>query len=180
MPRAVFLLALEKQTIDDVKTELDSLLVFAAEEKDFFAFLDSPYFNTESKKNLVERVFAGHLSELTTNFLYVVVRNSRAAYLPFMIREYNQLWLNNYDCWLVVATVSEQIGDERKRSLHHQISAAIRKNIELKVVVDPSIIGGTIIRYGDNLIDNSIRKRLTEAVETIKYNCSQRGRIDEI
>jgi F-type H+-transporting ATPase subunit delta len=178
--RAVFSVALEQKTIDDVGAELDALLVFAREEKEFFDFLDSPYFGEESKKNFVQRVFAGRFSPLTTNFLFVVIKNSRARYLPFIVSKYSQLWFDNYGICPVVVTVSEEISDERKRSIQQQISDAIRKNVELRVVIDPSIIGGIIIRYGDNLIDNSVRNRLTNAVEAVINNCNQRGRIDEI
>ena len=178
--RAVFSVAQEQKAIDDVGTELDSLLFFARKEKDFFDFLDSPYFNLESKKNFVQRVFAGRFSPITTNFLFIVIKNSRAKYLPFIISKYSQLWFENYGICPVAVTVSEQISYERKRVIHQQISEAIRKNVELKVEVDPKIIGGIIIRYGDNLIDNSIRNRLANAVEKVIYNCNQRGRIDEI
>jgi F-type H+-transporting ATPase subunit delta len=177
---AVFSVALEQKTIDNVGTELDALLVLARQEKELFDFLDSPYYSIENKKSFVQRVFAGRFSQLTTNFLLVIIKNSRARYLPYIISRYSQLWFDNYDICPVVVTVSEQISDERKRSIHQRISDAIRRNVELKVHIDPSIIGGIIIRYGDNLIDNSVRKRLNGAVETVIHNCSQRGRIDEI
>lgn len=178
--KAIFSLALEQNIIDDVNIELDYILAASREEKVFLPFLSSPYFDIESKKKLLEKVFQGRLTELTANFLFVVVKNDRAKYIPQIISEYGRLWLSSYDCLPIVATVSEKFNDEQKRDLHNRISAAVKKDIELKIVVDPSIIGGIIIRFGDNLIDNSVRKRLIETVKTIKYNCSHRGRIDEI
>jgi F-type H+-transporting ATPase subunit delta len=97
-----------------------------------------------------------------------------------MIDRYGKLWFENYHCCPVVATVSEPLSDERIRNLSHQIAASIKRNIELRVVVDPSIIGGVIIRYGENVLDNSVRRRLAEAVKTVKSYCRERGRIDEI
>ena len=63
--QALFSLARELNIIDDVKTELDSLTVFADEEKDFLTFLDSPYFKTDSKIKLIEKVFSGRYNEIT-------------------------------------------------------------------------------------------------------------------
>jgi F-type H+-transporting ATPase subunit delta len=178
--QAQFSLAEDLNIIDDIKTDLDALMVFADEEKDFLPFLDSPYFNTDSKKKLIEKVFSDRLNEITMNFLFVVIKNGRVEYLPLIIDGYSQLWFEHYHCCPVTATTSEPLSDERIRNLSHQIAAAIQRNIELKVVADPSIIGGVIIRYCDNVIDNSVRKRLTEAVKTIKSRCRERGRIDEI
>ncbi len=178
--RAVFSVALEQKAVDDVGAELDSLLLFAKEEKYFFEFLDSPYFGIETKKNFIQKVFEGQFSQLTTNFLQIIIRNSRARYLPFIISRYSQLWFDYYDICPVEVTLSEKISEETKRGIHQQISDAIHRNVELKVEVDPSIIGGIIIRYRDNLIDNSIKSRLTNAIDSVIYNCSQRGRIDEI
>jgi F-type H+-transporting ATPase subunit delta len=177
---ALFSLAGEMNVIDDVKTDLDSLAVFADEEKDFLALLESPYFNTGSKIEFIEKVFSGRYQEITLNFLSVVIKNGRVEYLPVMIETYSRLWFEYYHCCPVTATTSEPLSDERVSSLSHQIAAAIQKNIELKVVVDPSIIGGVIIRYSDNVIDNSVKRRLTEAVKNIRIHCRERGRIDEV
>ena len=178
--QAIFSLATEQKTIDDVKTDLDALMEFADKEESFLGFLASPYFNAQTKNELILKVFSDHLTQLTMNFLFVVMKNGRAGYLPFMIDRYSKLWFDNYHCCPVVATLSEPVSDERIRNLSHLIAAAIRRNIELKVVVDRSIIGGAIIRYGANVVDNSVRRRLAEAVKTIKAYCRERGRIDEI
>jgi F-type H+-transporting ATPase subunit delta len=178
--QAIFSLATEQKTIDDVKTDLDALMEFADKEESFLDFLASPYFNAQTKNELILKVFSDRLTELVMNFLFVVMKNGRAAYLPFMIDRYGKLWFDNYHCCPVVATVSEPLSVERIRNLSHQIAASIKRNIELRVVVDPSIIGGVIIRYGENVVDNSVRRRLAETVKTIKNYCRERGRIDEI
>ena len=114
------------------------------------------------------------------NFLFVVMKKWPSSDLPFMIDRYGKLWFENYHCCSVVATVSEPLSDERITIFSHQIAASIKKNIELRVIVDPSIIGGVIIRYGENVVDNSVRRRLAETVKTVKNYCRERGRIDEV
>ena len=97
-----------------------------------------------------------------------------------ILKEEIKQYKSKLDCCPVVATVSEPLSDERIRNLSHRIASAVRRNIELKVVVDPSIIGGVIIRYGENVVDNSVRRRLAETVKTVKNYCRERGRIDEV
>lgn len=178
--QAIFSLAAEQKIIDDVKTDLDALVEFADREKDLLPFLASPYFNFETKKKLIEGVFANRLTELTMKFLFVVIKNNRIEFLGVIAEQYSSLWFDYYQCCPVSAVVSEPLSDERKRILSHKIAAALGKNIELKFAVDPLIIGGIILRYQGNLIDNSVKRRLVDAIKTIKSHCSQRGQIDEI
>jgi F-type H+-transporting ATPase subunit delta len=176
----LFALALEQNIIDDVKTDLDSLMVFSADEGDFLTFLASPNFDIKIKKELIERVFADKFNELTVNFLMVVIINGRAGLLLYIAQAYSNMWFDYYQCSQVTITVSSPLSSEQLRTLSNRIVAAMRGNIELKVVTEPAIIGGIIIRYGDKVIDNSVRSRLSAAVRTIKNRCIERGRIDEI
>ena len=176
----LFSLGLEQNIIDDVKTDLDALIAFGADESDFLSFLASPYFDAGCKKQLIEKVFRDRLTDLTMNFLMVVIKNERAFWLPSIIEAYSRIWFANYQCCQVTATVSEPISEQQVRNLNNRIAVAIRENIEFKVVVDKSIIGGIIIRYGDKVINNSVKSRLTAAVKTIINRCMERGRIDEI
>jgi F-type H+-transporting ATPase subunit delta len=56
---------------------------------------------------------------------------------------------------------------ERREKLAQALSEATGKDVELKVIVDPSIVGGIVARVGDQVIDGSIRRRLELARERL-------------
>ncbi|HEV3475166.1 MAG TPA: ATP synthase F1 subunit delta, partial [Actinomycetota bacterium] len=62
----------------------------------------------------------------------------------------------------VVAEVrtAVELTDEHRRSLAEALERATGKKVELKAIVDPSVIGGVVARVGDQVIDGSIRRRL--------------------
>jgi F-type H+-transporting ATPase subunit delta len=59
------------------------------------------------------------------------------------------------------------IGDEQRERLAEALGRATGKHVTVKVVVDPSVIGGAVARVGDTVIDGTIRHRLEKLREAI-------------
>ena len=178
--RTLFSLADESKTTADVKNDLDAFWGVVASEKDFAALIASPCFYTDYKEQLVGRVFSGRLSELTMNFLMVVIRHDRAKFLSQIISKYNELWEDQQGCRSVRATVSRAMNEDEIVKLSLDIAAAMSRKVRLDVVVDPSIVGGIIIRYSDKVVDNTVKNRLQRAVNAITSGEKRRVRINEV
>lgn len=165
--QAIFELAEQPRLIDVLKGDLDLLADITAQIKEFAAMMVSPSFREEHKKQLILDVFSGKLNELTMNFLLVAVEHNRMGFLPNIIAKYNELWEAYHGTHRVKVVVSRPIDRQEIEKLTERIAAAINGRVRLEVVVNPSIIGGAIIRYGDKLIDNSIRNRLQLVVKEV-------------
>jgi ATP synthase F1 delta subunit len=122
---------------------------------------------------LVSEVFAGRLNELTENLLMVVVEHNRMKYLPQIIAKYDEFWEAANGMYRVKVVVSKQMEKLEVEKLTADIASAIDGRVRLELAVSPSIIGGIIIRYGNKVVDNSVRNRL---FRTVKDIMSQRNR----
>lgn len=164
----LFQLAKERNELDLIKSDFDDIDQFMFSEGDFGAILASPFLSPEQKNELVQKLFAGKVSELTISFLRAAGVRNRLAALADVIKKYNKLYRaskGHKDIWM---TVSHALDDNEKEEICASLVAALRtENITLKINVEPAIIGGAIIRYSGKMIDNSIRTRLNRAVETI-------------
>ena len=158
--QAVFELSEQSQSIDVLKNDFDILTGLIAQSKELEAMLNSPSFHEEDKKRLIDEVFSGKLNELTVNLLMVAIEHNRARFLPQIIARYNELWEARNGLHRVKVMVSKAMDNAEIEKLKENIAAAISGRVKLEVVVNPSIIGGIVIRYGDKVIDNSIRNRL--------------------
>jgi F-type H+-transporting ATPase subunit delta len=76
----------------------------------------------------------------------------------------------------VKVTVSKPLNEGEVERLSADIASAINKKVKLELAVDPSIIGGITIRYGDKMVDNTVRSRLQQAVKTIIEQGRRRGK----
>jgi len=172
--QTLFDLAGSESIIDVVKSDVESILGVALQEDDFMKFMISPYFPTDYKKDVAAKMFSGRLNELTMNFLMVVIKNGRMKYLSSILQRYNCLWEESHGYCPVNVTVSQQLNGIEIEKLSADISSAINKKVRLDVYVDPSVLGGIIIRCGEKHIDNTVRTRLSLMVRTITDRSQRR------
>lgn len=165
--QSLFELAKEQHVMDAFKKDLDLLSAVAEQEGDFIRLLGSPYFSVENKEGLLNKTLSGRVGELTLNFLKVALKHHRAAILPAILVECDKLWDEYCGCCPVKVTVCRPLDDGEVSKLRADIAEAVDKKVRLAVVVDPQIMGGMEIRYGEMLIDNTIRNRLQRAVKTV-------------
>jgi F-type H+-transporting ATPase subunit delta len=172
--QSLFELADRQQGVDTVSSDLNILAGIIGQEEDFIKLLDSPYFSTDYKEQLVRKLLSGVAANLTLDFLMVVIRHGRARLLTDIIGRYAELWDAYHGYYHVKVTVPRALEDGQAKVLSDDIAAAMNSNVKLEVAVDPDIIGGAIIRCGDKVIDNSIRNRVDVAVKTVMSRIKSR------
>ena len=129
--------------------------------------LSSPSMTAEQQAQLLLDVCGEGLSEKVKNFVRVLSGYKRLALLPEIASQFSDLKSRQEKTMEVAITSAFPIGDDVTK----QISAALGKkwqcNIELETKVDPALLGGAVIRAGDNVIDASVRGRILKLAEVL-------------
>jgi F-type H+-transporting ATPase subunit delta len=178
--KALYDLAENFGIVEEVKEEMILLGALIEQEKEFLHIMSSPQFSADYKQSLLNKMFSGKISDLTFNFLLEVDRHNRTMYLLQMIDGFSEIWDAHHGISIVELTLHENIDPNELASATQAISAAMGKQVQLKLTVKPAIMGGAVIRYGESVIDNSIKNRLYRAVHTIMDSCKQVRIKDEI
>lgn len=160
-------LAGQSKIIDAVEEDMEGVAILLERGPGFQAFLSSPYFAEQTKRDLVRKTLAGKLNALTLNFLSVVIDHDRGRLLPEIIDRYKQLYRVYRGYQAVTAIVASPLPQDREAKMAEELGAAMHAKVDLEVRVDPSILGGVIFRYGDRMLDNSLRGRLVRTVNQI-------------
>jgi F-type H+-transporting ATPase subunit delta len=171
----LFELADESHQVDPIMDDLAVIEKVLQENPEFAAMLGSPWFDLEYKSGLLAKLFTGRATDLTLDFLMVATLHDRLMYLPQMVVKYRQLWEARQGLQTVRATVSAQESAAKVQQLSEEIAAILRSKVKLEVLVDPSIMGGMVLRYEDKVIDNSVRTRLHCAMATIMKRQNMQG-----
>jgi F-type H+-transporting ATPase subunit delta len=166
--------------VEEVKEEMILLETLIEQEREFLHIMSSPQFSSEYKQSLLNKMFAGKFSELALNFLFEVDRHNRTMYLLQIIGKFGELWDAHHGISIVELTFHENLNSNELANVTQAISNAMGKQVQLKLNVKPAIMGGAIIRYGESVIDNSIKARLNQAVHTIMDTCKQIRIKDEV
>jgi len=165
--RSLLELAEQSRSVDAVANDLEMVAMLLEQNPDFEAFLASPYFAEQTKRDLVRKVLTGKLQALTLNFLSVMIDHDRGMFLPAIIGRYRQLYRVYQGYRTVEVTVAQPMSDEQAQKLSRELAEAMQAKVDLDVHVDPSILGGVVIRYEDKMVDNSVKGRLARTVNQL-------------
>lgn len=158
--QALIEISQERKTLDSYEKELQEVIDYIINEKNLKETWFSKELTTDDKKKVIKDFFAEKVSNIILNFLCLVIDKHRENFLVDIFMAYKAQGdiLRNIQDAEVRSAV--QITDKDFRILQEKLSAMTGKNIRLHAKIDPSLVGGLVIRIGDQVIDGSVIKRL--------------------
>jgi F-type H+-transporting ATPase subunit delta len=164
--KALLELAIEKNKIDQVTSDISTLLQANNETKEFQLFLDSPVINAE-KKNSIFRVLFPKFDEITVLFIELITKNRRESLIP-QIAESFESQLKTYKGIFPITLISAQLLDANtKAAIISKVQATISGKLEVTEEIDTTLIGGFVVKMGDNRIDASVSNQLKNLKQSL-------------
>ncbi len=159
---SLFDLALEAGKVDAVAASLDGFQAMIDESADLKRLVLSPVFSAEDQtKALVAISEKAGLDAIVGNFLKVVASNRRLFALPGMIKAYRQIAAAHKGEVTADVTTAHALSAEQENELKAALKGVTGKDVALAVTIDPSILGGLIVKIGSRQIDTSLRTKLS-------------------
>jgi F-type H+-transporting ATPase subunit delta len=124
-------------------------------------FLESPRVSAAEKNAVLAKAFQDRLPRMLVRFLQLLVHNRRQMLIPDIASEYMALLDEVEGRVHAEVTVARAMDEASEQEIAGQLSRAIGKTVVPHVTVDPSILGGIVVRYGDTLMDGSVRRKLS-------------------
>ena len=156
---ALFESAKAKGTLDSAHTTLNELGVALAETADLRRALFNPSFADTGKKAILTKLTAGSDAPVR-NLLLLLVDNGRLPALPDLIVNFDERYREANRQVELELTTAIPIADDEGERIRAELAKQSGREVALTRTVDPSILGGIILRLGDKLIDKSVRGRL--------------------
>jgi F-type H+-transporting ATPase subunit delta len=157
--RALFEAAQDEGRLEKVAADLTALAGALEEVPELRAFLRNPQVDPAGKAGVLEEISAG-ADELVRNFVRVVAEKGRAGELSEMNAEFEALVARAQNRLTVELTTAYELSDDEAQSIVGTIEKASGRTIEATRSVDPSLIGGIVLKVGSFLADGSVRGRL--------------------
>jgi F-type H+-transporting ATPase subunit delta len=158
---ALFDLALEEKSLPSVEADLKRFAALLDESADLRRLIRSPVFSAEEQARAVGSVLdkAG-IGGLVGNFLKVTAANRRLFAVPGIIAAFGRLLAKHRGEVAAEVTSAEPLSATHIAALKDALKASIGKDVALETKVDPSLIGGLIVKVGSRMIDGSVRTKL--------------------
>lgn len=158
---ALYDLADESGTIDAIAADLSALQSLLTESSDFNRFIKSPVLSRDEQSKGIAAIAAkAGLSDHTTKFLGLVASNRRLFALPAMIASYHDILAARRGQVSAQVTSATELSEEQSQSLADALKAAVGNSVAVTTKVDPSILGGLIVRVGSRMVDSSLKSKL--------------------
>lgn len=163
--QAVFQIAQEADELDKWQEDLDALAVVFEEPK-FKRVLESPKVRADQKLDLAHQQLAG-LGPLALNLASLLITKGRVGIATALASEYRSILNSHRGLETAQVTTAVSLDNQSRDRIAQQLSEATGKRIILSASVSPDIIGGVVIRIGDQLIDGSTRTKLMTLREAL-------------
>ena len=158
---ALYSLKKDENSLESSQKEIKELIKVLKENPDFLVLLTSSYKEFEEKEQIIDKVFIGVDEEIKT-LIKIVVKNHRGQYLTEIFENYNSL-VNEYRGVLEGLVYStEPLSESQLAKLNSAIGKIETRPVELKNIIDPSLIGGVKVVINDHIYDGSIKRHIDD------------------
>jgi F-type H+-transporting ATPase subunit delta len=165
--QALFQVAQAEGALEQVEDELFRFARILENETRLREGLTDATLPPEHRAQMVQELLGPKASPHTTNIISFVVQQGRARELTKIIDSLVQLAAEERRKAVAEVRSAVPLDAEQRERLKEAIARATDKQVELKVLVDPSVLGGLLVRVGDQVFDGTVRRKLQMAREHI-------------
>jgi F-type H+-transporting ATPase subunit delta len=158
--KALYQLAVEEGVQESVKTDMEAILASILESEDFSTFLESPLIKSSDKIRIMNTIFQKNVQDLTLKFIHLLFAQKREAHLADISRNFIQQYKQKLGVQEAVITTAKALSSAHIKQIHDYLTNRFNVKVELSEKVDPSIIGGFVLRIEDQQINASIQSQL--------------------
>ena len=157
--RALFEAAEDEDKLDEIREQLGEFADALDEDRRLQVFFFSPYFSTQEKVDGLRRAVDG-AEPIFLNFLELLLENHRMPVIFRIRREYETHWEDLNKLLPVEVTSAVELDESTVKGIGARIEEQTGRKVELTSSVQPDILGGIVVRVGNQVLDASIRNRL--------------------
>ena len=161
-------LASEHNLLDQIEEELALVRETLLSEPRLRRILEDQKVTADAKDRLVLELFGKRLSRYPLNFLRLVVKKQREAYLLDMIDAYVAYANQKRGIVEVEVTTAAPLTDRQAELLMERLSQVTGRKVRLMTKLDEALLGGVVARIGDLVMDGSVRTRLELLGESLR------------
>ena len=166
---ALFRVVQAEGELDRVEDELFRFGKLLERNHELKTALSDQGIDKTQRQKVLEELLSDRVSPHTLSLLEFIVNQGRARQLPQILESVANLAAAARQSVVAEVRSAVPLDEEQRADLAKALSKATGKNVEVKVLVDPSVVGGIVAKVGDTVIDGSIKRRLDQLKEQVRH-----------
>lgn len=161
--KSLFDLAQEKSLTEDIQNDMLFFKRTLAENRQLALVLKNPIVRSEKKNQVVKAIFGERINPLSMAFFGIVARKNRESILDAIAAAFIDLYDESKGIKRATVTTTVPLTDELRAAFKALVTKSTgAKGVELEELTNPNLIGGYVLRIGDEQLDASLRSQLNE------------------
>lgn len=166
---ALFELADERKALDAVASDLTGLRRLIDESADLRRMIRSPVLQRDEQARAIGAIAErADLNQLTRNFVGLLARNRRLFALPDMIQAYLQILAERRGEVTAQVIAAQDLSETQRRAVDDRLRKAVGRKVVVDFRVDPSLLGGLVVKVGSRMVDASLKSKLARLALAMK------------
>ena len=158
--KALFLAAKDAGTLEKTFKDAELMHEVLGDVPEFRTLLGNPVMSPKDKRALLDRSFGKYLTPLTVKFLNLLTENNRLLFLPDMVRDFIDLYKKELGISYAQLITAVKIDPKVTEKIKESLAKYLKQQVQLTSEIDPSLIGGFILRIEDLQFDASVASAL--------------------
>jgi F-type H+-transporting ATPase subunit delta len=163
-------LAQEKNILEEIFSDMSLIYSTISNNRDLQLLLTNPVVNTDKKQAILSAVFNNKLNELSLLFLNLISAKKREAIVKNIANSFINQYKHLNNIVIAEVTTAIKLDEKQINKIVSLYKAGAENKFEIIEKVNPEIIGGFVLRVGDNQIDTSISKEIRELKKAFNEN----------
>lgn len=158
---ALFELAQDENKVAEVEKDLATFLSLYDESDDLRRVVRSPVIDADQQAKALNALFQkANIGALAGNFFQLIAKNRRLFAAPDMVRAFQSLAARARGEITADVTSAHPLSDGQVAALKAKLKDSMGKEVKLAMRVDPSVLGGLVVKVGSRMVDGSLRTKL--------------------
>ncbi len=169
--KALFEIAEETKKLEKITNDVVFIDSLIRSSRELQLFLKSPIIKEDKKREVLKEIFSdSRVDPVTLKFIMLLVEKKREDILHDIVKVYQQIYDEKMSIVSAEVVTAVEVGERLKKKIEQKILELTgAKKVKASYRVDPSILGGIVIRVGDTVYDASIRRRIQLLREQLIY-----------
>ena len=146
--------------VDKVYNDMELVSNTCTASRELSLLLKNPIVNTDKKDNIIKALFGTKIDAITMAFFNIITRKGRESYLEDIAKSFIDLYKTNKGIRIAHVTTAVPLDAATRERILNIVKQAKGNQIELIEKIDKDLIGGFVLRVGDEQVDTSISKEL--------------------
>jgi F-type H+-transporting ATPase subunit delta len=161
--RALFDFSVDKNIMHQITADFQNLEIFLNESSDLLEYLNNPIVSRDAKREILTKTLESQINTETFKFLMVLVSRDRINLLKSVITNYLELVYETASIKTIEVLTASSFTNLQKDTLVQKLKELTNaREIRLVITVDPSLIGGFLIKTDSKVIDFTIKNQLQQ------------------